>query len=63
MDELGRCCVRKTNTVWNHLYVEYKKYNMLVNITKGNRVTGTQNKLVVMSEEREGGRGKIEIMD
>ena len=43
--------------------MEYKKYSILVNITKGNRVTGTQNKLVVMSEEREGGRGKIEIMD
>ena len=25
---------RKTNTVWYHLYVESKKYNKLVNITK-----------------------------
>ena len=25
---------RKTNTVWYHLYVEAKKYNKLVNITK-----------------------------
>ena len=24
----------KTNTVWYHLYVESKKYNKLVNITK-----------------------------
>ena len=43
--------------------MEYKKYSILVNITKGNRVTGTQNKLEVMSEEREGGTGKIEVMD
>ena len=27
----------KTNTVWYHLYVESKKYNKLVNITKWNR--------------------------
>ena len=38
--------------------MEYKKYNILVNITKGNRVIGTENKLVVMSEEREGGGAK-----
>ena len=25
---------RKTNAVWYHLYVESKKYNKLVNITK-----------------------------
>ena len=25
---------RKTNTIWYHLYVESKKYNKLVNITK-----------------------------
>ena len=43
--------------------MEYKKHNILVNITKGNRVTGTQNRSVLMSEGRGGGRGKMEVMD
>ena len=31
---LSEICQRKTNTIWYHLYVEYKKYNKQVNITK-----------------------------
>ena len=31
---LSEISQRKTNTVWYHLYVESKKYNRLVNITK-----------------------------
>ena len=31
---LSEISQRKTNTVWYHLYVESKKYNTLVNITK-----------------------------
>ena len=31
---LSEISQRKTNTVWYHLYVESKKYNKLVNITK-----------------------------
>ena len=32
--ELNWTLIRKTNTVWNHLYVESKKYNKLVTTTK-----------------------------
>ena len=35
------------------------KYNKLVNITKRNRLTDVENKLVVTRGEREWGRGKI----
>ena len=38
--------------MWN-----LKKYNKVANITKRNRLTDTENKLVVTSGEREGGRG------
>ena len=31
---LSEISQRKTNTVWNHLHVESKRYNKLVNITK-----------------------------
>ena len=31
---LSEISQRKTNTVWYHLYVESKKYNRLVNMTK-----------------------------
>ena len=41
--------------VWYHLYVESKKYNKLVNITKRSRLTDIENKLVVTSGERERG--------
>ena len=45
---------RKTNTIRYHLYVESKKYNKLVYITKKQR-THTENKLVVTNGESEGG--------
>ena len=41
---------RKTNTVGYHLYMESKKYNKLVNITK-KKQTQRENKLVVTSGE------------
>ena len=47
----------KTNTIY-HLYVEYKKYNKLMNTTKKVRLTDIENKLVVTIGEREGGRGQ-----
>ena len=37
----------------HHLYVESKKYNKLVNITKKSRLTDIENKLMVTSGERE----------
>ena len=46
---LSEISQRKTNTVWYHLYVESKKYNKLVNITKRSRPTDIENKLVVTS--------------
>ena len=45
---------RKTNTIRYHLYVESKKYNKLVYITKKQRAH-TENKLVVTNGESEGG--------
>ena len=46
----------KTNTLWYVLYVESKKYNKLVNYNKTrNRLTDTENKLVVSSGEKEWG--------
>ena len=44
---------RKTSSVY-HLHVEPKKYSKLVNVTKKKRLTDTENKLVVTSEEGEG---------
>ena len=41
--------------------MESGKYNKLVNIPKRNRLTDIGNKVVVTSEEREGGRGNIRI--
>ena len=38
--------------------MESKKYNKLVNITRS-RLTDTENKLMVTSREREGGRRNI----
>ena len=43
------------DTVWHHLYVESKKYNKLVTITKS-RLTDIENKLT----EKDWRRGKIE---
>ena len=54
---------RNTNSVCYHFYVESKKYNKLVNISKRNRLTDIENKLVVSSGERERGRGKIGVGD
>ena len=39
--------------------MESKKYNKLMNLTKSNRLTDIEKKLVVTSGERVGGRGKI----
>ena len=56
---LSEISQRKTNTVWYHLYVESKKYNKLVNITKRSRPTDIENKLVVTSGEGYGRMGEI----
>ena len=45
------------------LYAESKKYNKLVNITKKNRLKDIENKLVVTSGKREGGRDTIGVED
>ena len=60
---LSEISQRKINTVWYHLYVESKKYNKLVNIKKRSRLTDIENKLMITSGEREGGRGNIGIGD
>lgn len=47
-------------TRYLHLHVQYKNYNKLVsNTQKRSRLRDTENNLVVTSEEREAGRGKI----
>ena len=46
---------RKTNTIQYHLYVEYKKYNKLVNILNNEKeTTHRYRELVVTRREREG---------
>ena len=40
----------------NHLYVEPKKYNELVNITKRSTLTDIENKLVATTREGKVGR-------
>ena len=51
-----------TNTVQYHLYVESKKYNKLLNITKKKQTQRYENKLVAPSGQMEGRRrGKIEV--
>ena len=47
---LSEISQRKTNTLRHHLYVESKKFNKLVNITKRSRVMGIENKVMVTSE-------------
>ena len=44
-----------------HLYVETKKYNKLLNITKGNRLRDIENQLVITSRQREEGRSNIGV--
>ena len=46
-----------------HLYVETKKYNKLVNITKKNQAHKYETELVVTSGERGWGRGKVGVGD
>ena len=71
---LSEISQRKTNTVWYHLYFEYKTYNKVVNETKKkqthryreqkrSRLTDIENKLVVTNGEREGRKGKTEVGD
>ena len=43
------------------LIVESKKYNKLVNITKRNRLTDTENKLVVTCGDRDEESGNIGV--
>ena len=54
---LSEISQRRTNTVWYHntTYAESKKYNKLV---ERNRLTDTQNKLVVNSGKMEGEESK-----
>ena len=51
---LSEIIQRKINTVWYHLYVESKKYNKLVNITKKKQTHRYREETRVMNEEREG---------
>ena len=51
---------KRENTVWYHLYVEPKKYNKLVNITKKNK-TDKENTLMVISGKTEEGRGNTVV--
>ena len=43
--------------------MESKKYNKLVNKTKKKQTRDLENKLVVTSEDREGGQGNIGVGD
>ena len=52
---------RRTNTVCYHLYVESKKYNKLVNISKKEADSDTENKLVVSRGAV--GRGNIGVKE
>ena len=56
MDELESYYAKwnksETNTVRYHLYVEYKKYNKLVIITKKSKLTDIENKLFNSIGER-----------
>ena len=58
---LSEISQRKTNIVCYHLYVESKKFNNVSKITKRNRLTDIENKLVVTSTEREVERGNTGI--
>ena len=58
--ELSKISQRKTPTAWYHLYVESKKWSKLKNITKRDRLTEKENKLVLISGEREGCRQAIQ---
>ena len=42
--------------LYDMIYVEFKNYNKLVNKTKRSRLTDIEDKLVVISGEREVGR-------
>ena len=47
---LSEISQRKINTVWYHLYVEFKNYNKFLNkLHKRCRLTDIENKLVVTS--------------
>ena len=63
MDGLGGHYAKWTksdkNTVWCHLYVESKKYNKLVNITK--KTTTIENKLVATTGEGDTGEDSIGV--
>ena len=49
--------LRKTNTLWYHLHMEYKKYSKLVNIIK--KQTDRYRELIVANGETEEERDKI----
>ena len=50
---------RKTNTIWYHLYAEFKMTHM--NLQNRNRLTDTENKLMVTKWE--GGKDKLGVWD
>ena len=53
---------RNKNTVWYHLYVESRKYNKLVNITKKKQTQRYREKTGVTSGERETVGGNIGVV-
>ena len=50
---LSEISQRKTNSVGHHLYVESKKYNKLVNLTKKKQIYRYGEQLAVTRGERE----------
>ena len=52
---------RKTNSVGHHLYVESKKYNKVVNLTKKKQIYRYGEQLAVTRGEREIGRGNTGV--
>ena len=53
---LSEISQRKTNAIWYQLYVESKKTQQTSEYNKKETDSNSENKLVVTSGEREGGR-------
>ena len=60
---LSEISQRKTNTVWYHLYMESKKCNRLVNITKRKKTHGYREQTSGYQWEEGRGRGIIGVED
>ena len=58
---LSEISQRKTDSVGHHLYVESKKYNKLVNLTKKKQIYRYGEQLAVTRGEREIGTGNTGV--